>query len=174
MSKEKKAFKDTLFGKIIGKAGNVLPDVAGVVIKAATGDPMGAVNDVINHLSGNKTNESKVILDEILLKKAEIELEFSKIELQETQAYLADMQSARSREVELAKTGKSDWFMYVVGFLILLTFAAVVYVALFVQVKDEKLFYFIAGHVFGMAVSVVSYYFGSSKGSSDKTKLMQK
>jgi hypothetical protein len=174
MKKETKAFKDTLFGKIIGKAANVLPDIAGLAITAIMDSPMKAVKQAMDHLTGNTDKESIDILDELKLKLAEIELEFSKIELQETQAYLADMQNARSREVEMAKTGASDWFMYVVGFVMLLAMCVVVYVSMFMVVEDKELFYFIAGAVLAKAGDVVSYFFGSSKGSKDKTKMLGK
>jgi hypothetical protein len=173
MAKEKKAFKDTTFGKILNKAGNVLPDVAGLAFKAITGNPMGAVEDAIGHLTGKKDAASVSVLNDLTIKKAEIELEFARVELQETQAYLADTQNARSREIAMANSGKSDWFMYVVGILVLGAFLGVVYVALFVEVKDENLFYFISGNVFSMVMTVVAYFYGSSKGSKDKTKLIK-
>lgn len=174
MGKEKKAFKDTTFGKILNKAGNVIPDVAGIAMKVISGNPMGAVNDVLGHLSGKKDTASKAVFDELSLKKAEIELEFSRVELEETKAYLADTQDARAREIAMANSGKSDWFMYVVGIFVLCALVGVVYVALFVEVKDENLFYFIAGNVFTMSMTVVGYFYGSSKGSKDKSKMLGK
>ena len=53
MGKEKKAFKDTVFGKILGRAGGLIPDVAGIILKATVGgNPMGAVQDAMSALSG--------------------------------------------------------------------------------------------------------------------------
>lgn len=172
MKKEKKAFKDTIFGKILNKAGSVIPDIAGIALKAVTGNPMGAVEDAVKALTGNNSPEAKSALTEINLKMAEIELEFSKVELEETKAYLGDVQNARSREIEMSKAGGSDWFMYVVGLFVLCAFMGVIYVALFIEVKDENLFYFISGNVFTMVMTVVAYFYGSTKSSSDKTKLL--
>jgi len=173
MSKEKKAFKDTLFGKILGKAGDIVGDSAGIILKATVGgNPMGAAQDLLKELSGSNNPKAKPILDEMNLKMAEIELEFSKVDLEETVAYLGDIQNARQREISMANSGKSDWFMYVVGMFVLVSLVGVVYVALFVEVKDENMFYFIAGNVFTMTMTVVGYFFGSSKGSKDKTAAM--
>lgn len=177
MSKEKKAFKDTTFGKILSKAGGLIVDAPGIILKATVGgDPMGAVGDVIKELSGSKDPKAKEIITELDLKRAEIELEFSKVELEETKAYLGDVQNARQREIELAKTGKKDWFQIVVGIigLVMLGFCLFVLVYKTIPGENRTLFIHFIGIIEGIAISIFSYYFGSSKGSSDKTKMMSK
>ena len=177
MSKEKKAFKDTVFGKILGKAGDIVPDVAGAVLKATVGgNPMGAVQDVIGALSNSKDPKAKDIVTELNLKMAEIELEFSKVELEETKAYLGDVQNARQREIELAKSGKRDWFQIIVGSLgiIMLGFCLYVLVYKHIPAENKDLFIHFLGIIEGVSISIYNYYFGSSKGSKDKTSLMKK
>ena len=177
MGKERKAFKDTTFGKILSKAGNLIPDAAGIVLKATVGgNPMGAVNDAISALSGNKDAASKEIVTELNLKMAEIELEFSKVELEETKAYLGDVQDARNREIELAKAGKRDWMQTVVGSLGIGMLGFSLYVLVYndIPVDNKELFVHFIGIIEGVAISIFSYYFGSSKGSKDKTELMKK
>jgi hypothetical protein len=147
MGKENKSFKDTTFGKILGKAGDLVGDVPGIILKATVGgNPMGAVQDVI----------------------------FSKVELEETKAYLGDVQNARNREIELAKSGKKDWFQIVVGMmgLIMLTFCLYVLVYVTIPIDNKTLFVHFIGIIEGVALSIYGYYFGSSKSSSDKTKMM--
>lgn len=175
--KEKKAFKDTVFGKILGKAGDIVPDVAGAVLKATVGgNPMGAVQDVIGSLSKSKDPKAKGIITELNLKMAEIELEFSKVELEETKAYLGDTQNARQREIELAKAGRRDWFQTIVGSIGLIMLGFVLYVLVYRHIPDDNktLFIHFIGIIEGVALSIFGYYFGTSKGSTDKNKLLNK
>ncbi len=177
MSKENKAFKDTTFGKILGKAGDLVGDVPGIILKATVGgNPMGAVQDVVKSLSLSKDPKAKQIVTELELKMAEIELEFSKVELEETKVYLGDVQNARNREIELSKTGKKDWFQIVVGFMGLLMLSFCLYVLVYRTIPGDNktLFVHFIGIIEGIALSIFSYYFGSSKSSSDKTKIMTK
>ncbi len=112
MGKEKKAFRDTIFGKILGKAGNIVGDSAGLILKATVGgDPVGAAKDLLKELAGSKDPKAKAIHTELSLKFAEIELEFSRIELEETKAYLADTQNARSKEIEYIN--RIQWIIWV-------------------------------------------------------------
>jgi hypothetical protein len=175
--KEKKAFKDTVFGKILGKAGDVIPDVAGAVLKATVGgNPMGAVQDVIGSLTKSKDPKAKSIVTELQLKMAEIELEFSKVELEETKAYLGDVQNARAREVEFVKLGKRDWMQTMVATIGLVMLGFVLYVLVYRHIPDDNktLFIHFIGIIEGVALSIFGYYFGTSKGSTDKNKLLNK
>jgi hypothetical protein len=177
MSKEKKAFKDTTFGKILGKAGDLVGDVPGIILKATVGgDPMGAIQDTIKTLSGSKDPKAKEIITELDLKMAEMELEFSKVELEETKAYLGDVQDARNREIELAKSGKKDWFQIVVGFMGISMLGFCLYVLVFrdIPMNNKELFVHFIGIIEGVALSIFGYYFGTSKGSNDKTNLLSK
>lgn len=174
--KEKKAFKDTVFGKILGKAGTVIPDVISIGTKAIMGNPMGAVQDLVGALKKDGSPQAKAILSELDVKMAEIELEFSKVELEETKAYLGDVQNARQREIELAKSGKRDWMQILVGLVGMAMICFNLYVLVYIEIpKDNKtLFIHYMGIVEGIAMSIFSYYFGSSKGSKEKTDLMSK
>ena len=175
--KEKKAFKDTTFGKILGKAGDIVEDSAGYILKATIGgDPMGAVQDLVGDLTKSKNPKAKPLLNELQLKMAEIELEFSKIELEETKAYLGDVQNARSREMEYVRAGKRDWFQIVVGTLGLLMLGFVLYVLVYRHLPEANrdLFIHFLGIIEGIAIAIFNYYFGSSKGSKDKTDIMGK
>ncbi len=180
MSKEKKAFKDTVFGKIVGKAGNVIPDVLGVGMKVMKGDVAGAFDDVMGHLKNNKDPKKKALVDEITTeltnRRDEIFNELKRIELEETQSYLADIQNARGREIEYVKMGKVDWMQRIVGLLGLGMLGFNLYAIVFLNIpeKNETLFTHFMGIIEGVALSIFSYYFGSSKGSSDKTNILEK
>ena len=104
-------------------------------------------------------------------KLADLELEFAKLDA-------ADRESARTREVELAKAGGSHLSQLVVPILALGTVAATFsFIAslLFLEIKSDQqqLIIFALGYATAAAQQVLSYYFGSSKSSQDKTLAMQ-
>ena len=105
-------------------------------------------------------------------KLAELELEFAKVEA-------ADRDSARAREVGMAAAGASTLSQLVVPILALGTVATTfLFIAalLFLEIKTEQqqLIIFALGYATAAAQQVLSYYFGSSKSSQDKTAAMQK
>ena len=64
--------------------------------------------------------------------------------------------------------------MYVLAVIIVLSFLLLLALLIFQEVPalNSELLYTMVG-VFGtMAITVINYYFGSSKGSADKTKIM--
>ncbi|MEQ8547633.1 MAG: hypothetical protein RIC03_06970 [Cyclobacteriaceae bacterium] len=94
--------------------------------------------------------------------------------MDELKLHNADRADARSREVELAKAGKMDWMMQVVGLVVLTVFVLCVVTVLFFDLKNENLAHLIIGEVIGITVGMVAYYYGTSKSSADKTKLLTK
>lgn len=105
-------------------------------------------------------------------KLAELELEFAKIDA-------ADRDSARAREVGMAAAGASQLSQLVVPILALGTVATTfLFIAalLFLEIKTEQqqLIIFALGYATAAAQQVLSYYFGSSKSSQDKTAAMTK
>jgi hypothetical protein len=105
-------------------------------------------------------------------KLADLELEFAKVDA-------ADRDSARSREVGMAAAGATSLAQLVVPILALGTVATTfLFIAalLFLEIKTEQqqLIIFALGYATAAAQQVLSYYFGSSKSSQDKTTALQK
>jgi len=116
---------------------------------------------------------------ETLVKLREIEsnhaLALQNIALQAEGMRLADVASARSMNVETTKaTGKRDVNIYILAWLVVVLFFALTGIMMFKIIPDanqgpvNQLFGAIAAG-FGM---VLSYFFGSSKSSTDKTALL--
>lgn len=168
-------WKETKFKKFLDKAGSVIAnkggDVVDIALKAATGDFSGAIGEVGDLLGRDKDfdEESSALYQEFKLKIKEFEIEQAKIEA-------ADRDSARKREVEIAKAGGQDIMMIASGAVALFAFLLVLVTVLFIDIpdKNEKLVYHVLGITEGVAISVFTYYFGSSKGSSDKQKELMK
>lgn len=102
-------------------------------------------------------------------------MQAAQLELELEQAYLADRANARDMRLELAKMGKTDWMMYGVGGVVVLGFVVTVLTAFLVpdlSSEQRNLVFSLAGLLGGMSSQVVSYFFGSSRGSSQKTAMM--
>jgi hypothetical protein len=144
---EKKKFKDTKLGgllkslapKVLDFAGDLLPDagVLGMVSKMISDDP-----DI--------SPEDKKMLHE---QSAEL----YKLEV-------ADRDSARNREIEVAKTGKKDFMMTLTGIVGLMSFAFIIYAVVYVpSVLENDLFVHLMGMVEGVVISnIFAYYYGTS------------
>lgn len=166
-------FKESKFKAFLDKAGDRIKenggDIIGIGIKAATGNVSGAIEDTVSLLKGKDDEESKALLSELEIKRKEFELETYRLEVQ-------DRDSARTREVELKKAGGQDIMMLVSGAVAMIAFLTIIFTILFVELpeKNENLIHQVIGITEGVAISVFTYYFGSSKGSSDKQKELNK
>lgn len=167
--KQKKKFKDTKFGAFLNKASEYVPEVLNVGSKLATGNIVGAVTDVKNILTKDAQNNQRA--KDLLIEFQKYEMEYAK-ELYELE--IADRDSARNREVELAKTGKTDWLMYATGCAGLGSFCIIVYAVVFGEVKESAMMHQMIGLIEGVALTIFAYYFGTSKSSKDKDEKIQR
>jgi len=105
-------------------------------------------------------------------KLADVELEFARLDA-------ADRDNARAREVGMVAAGASHLTQLVVPVLALgtvtMTFMFIASL-LFLEIKtdQQQLVIFALGYATAAAQQVLSYYFGSSKSSQDKTTAMTK
>jgi hypothetical protein len=140
--------------------------VAGPLGGAAIGmiaDKLGLPDKTVEAVTAALTSNP-----ENIQKLKEMELEFYKIDA-------ADRDSARKREVEMAKADvhfitKNITSLLAIG--ILTGSIVITMLVFFVDFPDsqENILIFVLGSLFSIATQVVSYYFGSSQGSKDKTK----
>lgn len=162
MSREKKKFRDTAVGKLfreklpegIAVIGDLLPD-KGV---------LGVAKNIID--KSTLSAEEKLELHNEL---KDYRLELHKLEIE-------DRANARWREVEMAKVGKSDFLKTLAGLVALGLFILVVVAVIFgekwgLKLMENPMVHQIIGLIEGVAISVFSYYFGTSKSSQDKTKM---
>jgi hypothetical protein len=155
------------FNDFLGKVGGAIKDngadIAGIAVKAATGNLGGAISDVTSLLKGEDSQEAKALLNELEIRRMEFEKEMYELEVK-------DRESARLRQVELAKTGNKDYMMTVSGIVALAVFLVAVLVGLFTELTEaqEKVYLHILGIVEGVALTIWNFYYGSSSGSKDK------
>jgi hypothetical protein len=160
---------DTLISLLKGVAPVLATAVAGPAGGAAVGwiaSKLGIPDDTIEGVTAALTGNP-----EMTMKLKELDLEYAKLEA-------ADRDSARNREIEIAKSDVHFITKNITSILAIaiLTGALIIpMLVFFVDFPDsqENILIFVLGSLFGIATQVVSYYFGSSQGSKDKTKEIQ-
>jgi len=146
----KKKFKDTKVGKfILSKLPNfvskTLPD-SGV---------LGVVKNLID-ADENLTAEEKQQYHREIVEIYELEV--------------ADRDSARRREVDVANSGKSDYMFVVTGSVGLTVFCFLVYSIVFLEIPEpnKEVFIHLVGIAEGIVLSIFGYFFGGIVRKSDK------
>lgn len=167
----KKPFKETKFAGFLGKAGKAIVNNGGdaldIAFVAATQGPKAAIEKTIDLLKKDDSPEAKELLSELEMKAMEFEKDMYALEIQ-------DRESARNREIEIAKTGKGDWLMYVAGLTALGSFVLMVIAVIFTDQEGNSLFHQLMGIIEGVALTVFAYYFGTSKSSKDKQETIDR
>ena len=156
--KSKKSFKETTVGKILGGTlGLINPALGGLV--SGTSD----ISDLIASIKGSDVPEEE---------KAEA----TSIVLEAYEAEVNDRVAARQREAQVAAAGGSDFLFKTVGWGITLCFLGVNVATFVADIPEDMMRAFdrAYGAVNAMMVMIVSYYFGSSMSSNQKTHLMNK
>ena len=141
---DKKKFKDTKVGKFLLKK---LPDlVSGILPDKGI---LGVLKNIIDSDDTTAPEEKEQLHKELV--------EFYELEV-------ADRDSARRREVEVAKTGKKDIMMLATGLTGLLSFIFMIYAVVYIpSVMENDLFVHLMGMIEGVVVSnIFAYYYGTS------------
>jgi hypothetical protein len=147
MSKPKKKFKETKLGKLVG---NIAPNILGVA-----GDllPDAGVLGIVKNLvtkDKNISSEDKEMIHSQIKELYELEV--------------ADRDSARKREVEIAKTGKTDYMHIVTGLIGLGCFCFMIYAIVYLQIPEsnKEVWINLIGIVQGIVLSIFGFYYGSA------------
>jgi len=148
-------------------------------LKTKGKDALGKGLDIFGELTGKEGIEKigeALQSDPDLSEEEKAEAaELVQLELEEFKLANKDRDSARMREIEIAKTAKTDWLMYATGLTALSTFVLMVCAVIWIpSVAENKLAIHLLGMIEGITGSIFFYYFGSSKGSKDKNELLNK
>lgn len=166
-------FKNIL-AKTLPIAANAVVPGAGGIITGLVASVLGVENTPEALEAGLATASPEQIID---LKKMQMDNQERLLEIgmENDKSYLQDRQSARQREVDIVKsTGKKDINLYVLAWTIVVGFFVLIGMLMFVDLPKasigpvNQLFGFLGAGFIG----VTGYFFGSSKGSADKTKLL--
>lgn len=172
--KDRKPFNETGFGKFVKKAAEALPEVADVVFDLI-GGPYDQAYDILRStLRGSHSSKAAPLLAEMTAEQRSWRLELEKIELDYFKTSVEDTANARGKEVAYLNAGKLDYMQILVGLGIMVAFGFCLYVAVYRSVEDsmQSTFSILFGIVQMSMAGLVGYYFGSSKGSKDKTRIL--
>jgi hypothetical protein len=138
-----KKFKDTKVGNFLM---NKLPGFAGAAI---TGGPLEAIKSLIND-DPEITPEEKAQMHEELVELYKLEV--------------ADRDSARNREIEVAKTGRFDFMYNLTGVIGLGAFAFIVYAIVYLEIPEDnkEVWIHLIGICEGIVLSIFGYFYGSA------------
>ena len=143
----KKKLKDTKLGQFLkDKAPQVL-DIVGDVLP--TSGALGVVKNIISKDPDLSPEEKDQLHQQVV--------ELYKLEVD-------DRDSARNREIELAKSGKFDLMFNLTGLVGLSCFSFLVYAIVYLQVPEhnKEIWIHLIGVTEGIVLSIFGYFFGSS------------
>jgi hypothetical protein len=148
----KKPFKETKFGKLLNEK---LPDAVAII-----GDVL--PDSGMLGIAKNIIDKSTLTKEE----KEELHASAEEFRLTELKLILEDKQSARLREVEIVKAGRTDWMQIATGATILILTIMCNTALIFFDIPKEnkEIFVHWLGIIEGGFIGgLVFYYFGASK-----------
>ena len=140
----KKKFRDTKVGKFLTEK---LPGIASDVL------PEKGVLGIVKNLLDK---------DETLTPEEKAQMHDELVELYELE--VQDRDSARKREVEIAKTGKKDYMFTLTGVVGLGVFVFIVYAITAIEIPQDnkEIWIHLIGICEGIVLSIFGFYFGTS------------
>lgn len=144
---EKKKFSETKVGKFLkDKAPTILNTVGDVL---PSNGVLGIVKNLISTSDELSPEDKKIALDHIK--------EMYGLEVQ-------DRDSARNREIEIAKVHKLDFLFYLTGIIGLGVFCFIVYAIVYLTIPEanKEIWIHLIGISEGVVLSIFGYYFGSA------------
>ena len=143
----KKKLKDTKLGKFLKEKAPQVLDIVGDVLP--TSGALGVVKNIISK-------------DPDLTPKEKDQLHQQVVELYKLE--VDDRDSARNREIELAKSGRFDFMFNLTGLVGLFCFSFLVYAIVYLQVPEhnKEIWIHLIGVTEGIVLSIFGYFYGSS------------
>ena len=143
----KKKFKDTKIGGILSKLAPGVLDVAGELLPDA--GVLGVVKNLIDKDESIPPQDKEMLHNQLK--------ELYKLEVE-------DRDSARKREVEIAKTGKIDYMHDFTGIIGLGAFCFMIYAIVYLEIpaSNKEVWINLIGIVQGIVLSIFGFYYGSA------------
>lgn len=146
-NKDKKKFKETKVGKFLKEKAPHILDLVGDVLPSQ--GTLGIVKNLIDRDDDISAEDKKELHNQLV--------EAYKAEVQ-------DRDSARKREMGLAKIRKFDLMFNLTGFIGLGVFVFLVYAIIYIEVPEvnKHIWIHLIGISEGIIVSIFGYFYGSS------------
>ena len=166
-------------GKIAPMLGTVLGGPAGGAVGSLVASALGVSNEPDEVAKALQTDPDVALKLKELQNSNEATLKkhieaMAAIELRYEETRVDERKSSHSREIELAKAGEDNYIQPVLAIIGVVSFFGMIGYMLSAGLNDmSQESSFIIGNMTGMAAAIAKdiygYYFGSSKGSKDKT-----
>lgn len=145
--KDKKFLRDTKFGALLKEKAPKVFEVIGDVLPNS--GALGLVKNIIQH-SDDIDPETKKMLHDQLIESYKTEV--------------ADRDSARKREVEIAKVRKFDLMFNLTGIVGLGSFSFLVYAIVYLSIPEgnKEIWIHLIGITEGITISLFGYFYGSA------------
>ena len=176
-----------MWDKVKGLIGGVAPMVASLIGGPVTGQIVGKVAGLLGcnndpaSIEEALNNQPELLVE---LKKYEMDhevdlqklkLEDRQINLERLEKELKDVGNARNAEVEKTKaTGKRDWIIPALAALFVSGFFLLIGYIIKQGIKESAMLMMCVGALISNVNQVMTYYFGSSKSSSEKNRIIEK
>ena len=169
---------------MLTKLGKKLENHVPMIASLLGGPVAGQVGEMVMSVLGVKDEDAAVkaleAQPDLLLKLKQYEMdhafELEKLGLEAVRLQLADVQSARAREISISQTTKTrDWNMIGLTWITVSGFFTIITVLMTCQVPKtaEAILYILIGVLAAITKDIYGYYFGSSQGSTEKSKTIE-
>ena len=162
----------TKVAPILGNA--ILPGVGGIA-GSIVAEVLGADPEDPAEIEMKLANATPEQIKELKQAAMQHKERLTELAIEQEKTYLADRQDARQRELELTKTtGKRDTNLYILAWTVVVSFFLTVGILIFADIPEgqNEILYMLLGVLGTGFITVIQYFFGSSKSSTDKTQLL--
>ncbi len=173
-----------MWDKIKGIIGAVAPAVASVIGTPIAGVAIKGLCDILGLKATAKPSEIETALKNasadvwLQLKKLEsdTEIELKRLDIDQSKIDQMEMESARDREVKLAETGNRDYTPMLLALVIVIGFFGLLVTLIFIDISQtaKDTIDVMLGALAGGFITMLNYYYGSSRSSNDKNKILDR
>lgn len=149
--------------QIIKDIANAVGAIAPSIATALLGPAGGVAVTLLENLFGVKSDGLVASISSdpsSALKLKELEDQHGEVLIQLTNS---DKANARDRDVQIIKSGKSDWVLSTIAIMVVIGFFILCVLNYFEDLKDDHVLIMLIGQMSSGFVMVLSFYFGSSQ-----------
>lgn len=167
-----------LWDSIKSIIGSVAPTIASVIGGPAAGAAVNGLCGILGLKADSKPEDIEKALQnaspEFWLKLKEFEFKYKELEIKEQAIHHEDRVSARMREVNMSESGQRDYTPTILALTYTLGYFVLLFCLFHFKIPSEmqRVFDVLVGGLTAVVYKIADYYLGTSKSSSDKTKIM--
>ncbi len=144
---------------------------------------MSWLSDMVGGSAGQIIESVGEVADKFITtdkEREELEISKSRLKLEEFQAEVADRGSARERETRINESPDASWLsknissLLAIGCLVLTFFMFYKVFGMKTNDENKDIVVYILGVLSAISTQIISYYFGSSMGSKNKSDIMER